>query len=241
MLALTACQSAFDTFMQKGDAAAHQGKWPDARDAFAEAVKVNPQSAPAHAKLGVAAWLAADRPLALKEWGEAVALEPTNAIALEGLGRASLEVGDAGAVVSSLDKVANPTGTLRLTLVRALLARGADGDAVRALELAKAALTETPGDAEVQYALGSAQIALKKYADAQATLDELQRQHPKSSLGSYGLARLAAAQSRQTDTLLHLKEAKDVSGSSWNSDRVAADPAFVFLAATPEFKALVGK
>lgn len=241
MFALTSCQSAFDTFMQKGDAAAHQNKWTDARDAFAEAVKVNPQSAPAHAKLGVAAWLAGDRPLALKEWGETVALEPTNALALEGLGRASLEVGDAGAVVSSLDKVTNPAGTLRLTLVRALLARGGDGDAVRALELARAALTEAPTDAESQYVLGSSLIAVKKFADAQATLDELQRQHPKSALGSYGLARLAAAQSRSTDTLLHLREAKEVAGSSWNSDRVAADPAFAFLAATPEFKALVGK
>jgi hypothetical protein len=60
-------------------------------------------------------------------------------------------------------------------------------------------------------------------------------------LGGYGLARLAAAQSRQTDALLYLGEAKNAAGSSWNSERVAADPAFAFLAQTPEFKALVGK
>lgn len=241
LLVLSACQSAFDTFMQRGDDAAHRAKWAEARDAFSEATKANPSSAPAHARLGMAAWLVGDRPLALKEWGEAVALEPANALALEGLARASLEAGDAAAVVSSLDKLDAPTGTLRLTLARALLARGQDGDAVRALELAKAALLASPDDPEARYLLGSAQIALKKYADAQGTLDELQRQHPKSPLGSYGLARLAAAQGRQTDTLLHLREARDVSGSSWNPERVAADPAFGFLAATPDFKALVGK
>jgi hypothetical protein len=227
--------------MQKGDAAALQSKWPEARDAFAEAVKVAPQSAPAHAKLGVAAWEAGDRPLALKEWAEALSLDALNAVALEGQARASLEAGDAGGAVTSLDKVINPTGGLRLTLARALLSRGQEGDVVRALELAKAALTETPTDPETQYVLGSAQIALKRYADAQATLDGLQRQHPRSALGGYGLARLAAAQSRQTDALLYLGEAKNAAGSSWNSERVAADPAFAFLAQTPEFKALVGK
>ena len=133
------------------------------------------------------------------------------------------------------------TTSFQLVLAQALLARGGPDDAAAALVAAQRAATASPGDPEVDYLVGSAQIALRRFSDAQGTLEALQRRHPDSPLGSYGLARLAAAQSRQTDALLHLSAARAAAGSAWNPERVAADPAFAFLISAPEFKALVGK
>ncbi|HEY1087572.1 MAG TPA: hypothetical protein VGE37_07755, partial [Archangium sp.] len=136
-----------------------------------------------------------------------------------------------------LQRVTTPTrAQFKVTLAQALLAKGEASQALTAAQEASAAL---PQDPAVAYLVGSSQLALRRFADAQGTFEALQRLDPKSPLGSYGLARLAAAQSRQTDTLLHLAAARTAAGSGWNPARVAADPAFAFLNATPEFQALL--
>lgn len=241
LLCLGGCQKPFDLQFQKGEAAANAGKWTDARAAFAEAVKLDPQSAAAHARLAAVAWRTDDVALAESEWTATLTIDPVNELAVDGLARIALSRGDAGAALEATNPISEFKGSLRLTRARALLARSTGNDLEVAQALVQASLTETPFDAETMYLLGSLHIAFKRYGDAQGTFDELQRQHPKSALGSYGLARLAAAQNRQTDTLLYLAEARNTAGSSWQADRVAADPAFAFVSATAEFKALVGK
>jgi hypothetical protein len=79
---------------------------------------------------------------------------------------------------------------------------------------------------------------LAKFSDAQATFDALERSHPESAFGPYGLARLAAAQGRATDALLHLKAARASKGP-WSAHRVALDPAFAFLSGDPAFQELI--
>ncbi len=236
-----ACQKPLEARLQAGDAAARVGKWAAARDAWAEAVKLDPASSRAYAKLGVAHWQLGQRSDAAEAWSKAVQLDSAAEFALEGLARVDLAAGDAGAAVGRLEAVSAPGGSVRLALAQALLARGASDDAAAALAHAQAVAGLTPDDADALYLVGSAQIAMRRFSDAQGTLDTLQRRHPALALGSYGLARLAAAQSRQTDVILNLSAARASAGSSWNPDLVAADPAFSFISATPEFKALVGK
>lgn len=241
LLCLCGCQKPFEQQFQKGESAASLGKWAEARAAFEEAVKLDPQSPAARAKLAAAAWQSGDVALAETEWAKTIALEPTNELALDGLARVALSHGDAGAALEVTNPITEFKGALRLTRARALLARATGNDLDVAQALVQASLAESPNDAEALYLLGSVHIAFKRFGDAQGTFDDLQRKQPKSPLGSYGLARLAAAQNRQTDTLLYLAEAKNTAGSSWQANRVAADPAFAFVSATPEFKALVEK
>lgn len=235
------CQRPFEARLQAGDDAARAGRWGDARAAWAEAAKLDATSGLALARRGLAEWTLGDRDAAVDSWGAAVKLDPTQALALEGLALSSLGVADAGAAVSVLSAVAAPVGSLRLVLARSLLARGAAGDATTAVTHLQAALLEAPTDADALYLLGSAQIASRKFADAQGTFEALERAHPSLPLGSYGLARLAAAQARQTDTLLNLTAAKKIAGAGWNAAQVAADPAFAFLSENADFKTLVGK
>lgn len=242
LCALCACQKPLDARLQAGDAAARAGHWEVARTRWTEATQLDPRSAVAHAKLGVALWELGLKDEAAAAWAQAVAIEPKAEEAVEGLARLDLERADAGAAVGRLLVVQTPvTTSFQMVLAQALLARGDPDDAAAALAAAQRAATAAPADPEVEYLVGSAQIALRRFSDAQGTLEGLQRRHPESPLGSYGLARLAAAQSRQTDALLHLSAARAAAGSTWNPERVASDPAFAFLIAAPEFKALVGK
>lgn len=242
IVALCACQKPLDAKLQAGDAAARLGKWEAARAAWADATKLDPRSASAHVKLGIAHWQLGQKDDAAAAWTTALSIEPSSEEALTALARLDLERLDAGAAVERLQAIQSPlTADFERVRAQALLARGFPDDAAAALAAAQRALTTAPGDVEAEYLVGSAQIALRRFSDAQGTLEALQRRRPESPLGSYGLARLAAAQSRQTDALLHLSAARAAAGSSWNAERVAADPAFAFLLSAPEFKALVSK
>lgn len=237
LVSLCACRKPVEARLAEGDAAAVAGRWEEARSKWEAARDLSPELALTHARLGAALWHLGRNAEAVTAWQRAVELDATCEDAVEGLARSALAVGDAGAALTVLSTVVDPASlTFKRVQVRALLARGADGDADAAMTIVSG-LGDAP---ESIYLLGSTQIALKRYSDAQATLDGLARAHPKSPLGSYGLARLAAAQSRQTDALLNLSAARAAAGADWRPVEVAADPAFAFLATTPEFKALVG-
>lgn len=239
---LIGCQKPLDAKLQAGDAAARAGKWDVARTRWTEAAQLDPHSAVAQAKLGVALYELGLQDEAAAAWSAAVAIEPNAEDAVSALARLDLEHLDAGAAVDRLLLVPAPaTAAFNRVLAQALLARGLPDDAAAALAAANRAAAASPGEPENEYLVGSAQIALRRFSDAQGTLEALQRRFPNLPLGSYGLARLAAAQNRQTDALLHLSAARAAAGSSWNPERVAADPAFVFLTPAPEFKALVSK
>lgn len=242
LCALCACQKPFEARLAAGDAAALSGKWEAARAAWSEATLLDPKSPVAFSKLGVALWELGLFDEAAAAWSSAVSLDPNAEDAVSSLARLDLQRLDAGAAVERLLLVQAPsTSAFQLVLARALLARGGPDDAAAALVASQKAASAAPTDPEAAYLVGSAQIALRRFSDAQETLEALQRSRPESPLGSYGLARLAAAQRRQTDALLHLSAAKAAAGSSWRPERVAADPAFAFLVPAPEFKALVSK
>ena len=242
LCALCACQKPLDARLSAGDAAARAGKWDVARAQWTEATQLDPHASVAFAKLGVALWESGLKDEAAAAWSSAVAIDPNAEDAVASLARLDLERADAGAAVERMLLVQSPATTaFQMVLAQALLARGAPDDAAAALVSAQKAASATPGDPQVDYLVGSAQIALRRFSDAQGTLEALQRRRPESPLGAYGLARLAAAQNRQTDALLMLSAARAAAGSAWQPERVAADPAFAFLSAVPEFKALVSR
>lgn len=233
-----ACRKPVEARLAEGDSAALAGRWDEALGRWEAARDADPGSPLVHARLGAALWHLGRRGEAEASWREAVRLEPGCEDAHEGLARLALEARDAGAAMIELSNVAAPgSPSFRRVKARALLARGADGDALAALELA----SSLGDDAESTYLVGSAQLALKRFSDAQATFEGLAKSAPASPLGAYGLARTAAAQNHQADALSYLSTARSLAGASWKPELVAEDPAFTFLATAPEFKALVGR
>jgi tetratricopeptide (TPR) repeat protein len=236
---LWACQAPVEARLAAGDAAAREGRWADAQKEWTRASELDPSSAKALARAGYAAWQLGDRAKALAAWEQARGLSPQDPDARAGLALVALEARDAGSALELLTDDVTPLA--RLARARARLLRGGPGDAQAALDELQPLLAVTPPAAETTYLAGSAQVALRRYADAQATFERLQQAHPGSPLGPYGLARLAAAQERPTDALLHLAAARAAAPAAWRPEAVAADPAFGFLSSNSDFKRLVGK
>jgi cytochrome c-type biogenesis protein CcmH len=233
--------------LREGNRAARDGRLEDARVAFEAAARALPAD-PRPRELWGNVLLELGRPEEAREaWQQALEVTPTAPGARLGLARLALDAQDAGAALEALGAAANAPGDTRLAAdaaaVRslALLARGRPFDAEAARVAADEALAKAPGHREALYARGGALLALGRLSDAQATLEELAVKHPSSPLGPYGLARLAAAQARATDVLLHLAAARTAAGAAWRPERVAADPAFAFLSTSGGFLALVSK
>ena len=238
---VSGCQRAAEREVDRGNAAASQGKLEAARDAYEAAAAAEPGSSRARALLGQAELSLGHRAEAAKAFDAALAANATDAVALLGRAHLALEARDAGAALTLLTRLpaeATVSAEAHLARARALLLRGGDHDAQDALREAEAARALRPADVAAAYLLGSCQIALGRFSDAQGTFDALERAHPQSAFGPYGLARLAAAQGRATDAILHLKAARASQGP-WSADTVALDPAFAFLSGEPAFQELL--
>lgn len=243
-LALWGCSAPGERALRRGNEAARGGQFEAARDAFADAVKARPGDARALQLLGNALYQLGRTDEAETAWRQALERDAQASGARLGLARLALERHEAAQALSLLEAAEAPDAPAAaaeaLTLKGlALLERGGDGDAAAALETAtdaEARVKEAPG---ALYVRGGALLALGRYSDSQAAFEALVRAHPTSPLGPYGLARLAAAQHRGTDVLLHLSAAKSAAGDTWKPESVAADPAFTFLSTSEGFTALV--
>ncbi len=228
-----ACRGREASRLREGNLAAANGALVAAEQHFAEAASTatDPRPLVLHAN---ALWALEQRSAAVTEWERAQRLDPADRAARLGLALAALDAGDAGAAV---ELVGPQEG--QLLRARALLLRGGEGDAQRALD----ELTQGPASPEQQFLLGSALTALRRFTDAQAAFDRLSAGDPAGVfLGRYGLARLAAAQGRPTDALLHLAAARAAAPPhGWNGEAVGRDPAFAFLVDSGEFRALVAQ
>jgi Flp pilus assembly protein TadD len=231
VLALAAsCQSRADAALRAGNAAANAGQLEAARAHFADAVAANPADAKGYSLLGSTLATQGKLEEAVTAWRAALEREPADPIARMGLARADLATGDAGACLGRLEGLA-PIEEATLLRAQALLRRGNEGDAAT-VERELQASTR----ADAVYLRASALLELRRFGDAQQAYSSLEKQAP--ALASYGLARLAAAQGRATDVLLHLAAAKSAAGATWNPTVIAADPAFGFLADADDFRTL---
>ncbi len=220
-----ACTKPVDRAIDRGNSLARDGHLEEAREAYAEATQADPTSARARLLLGNTLMSLKKPTEAATEWQAAQGLPGSR----EGLAEVALDVGDAGA---ALEWVAEPTSNrAEVQKARALLALGRPAEALEACERRTGA--------EALYVKASALLALKRWPEAQVVLETLAREAPGVSLGAYGMARLAAAQGRGADVLLHLKAAKSADGPRWNVEAVAGDPAFAFLSASAEYKELL--
>jgi tetratricopeptide (TPR) repeat protein len=233
-----ACAEPGAAAIQKGNRAALEGKLDDAAVAYRQACTEAPKLARAHALLGNALWAQGKAPEAGAAWKEALELDGAEPDSVLGLARLELSQGDSTAAIGRLSAaLAKGSGRadLRAELALARVQRNEEGDLTQALGDSEQAARAAPKDPDVLYTRGSVLTAAHKFAEAQAVLDLLERTYPRSALAPYGLARLAAAQGRKTDVMLHLRAARTAAGEAWKPEPVAADVAFAFLKSDPDF------
>ena len=232
------CSDPGASAIANGNRAAIDGRYDEAAVAFQQACTEAPQLARAPALLGNALWAAGKNAEAVTAWTHALELDPGQVDAALGLSRSQLQTGATAAAIERLNAaIAKTPGRADLHTARALslLRQNAEGDVARAALDTDAAYRASPKDPDVLYTRGSVLIAAKRFNEAQSTLDALERAWPRSSLGPYGLARLAAAQSHPTDVMLYLRAARTAAGPAWQPAVVAADPAFATLKDDPTF------
>ena len=232
------CAEPGSASISRGNRAALEGRLDEAVTAYQQACAEAPGLARAHALLGNALW-AQDKPAeAQVAWQDAIQRDPEQLDAALGLARLEQLHGTPGLAIDRLGaalKKSPRRADFHAALALALVQRAAEGDLPLALEESDQAARGAPKNPDVLYTRGAVLTAAHRFNEAQATLDTLERLDPRSSLAPYGLARLAAAQARKTDVMLHLRAARSAAGAAWTKEPVLADPAFAFLRDDPDF------
>ena len=230
-----------DEALREGNAAAREGRLDDARAAFDRAVQAGPPDARAHLLLGQALWAKGDVAGASRAFDDAAALAqggPYATAAMQAKARTQAAKGQFAEALRTLDAALAQTPDDRgLLLLRAsvLLRRAQPDDAAHAFADAARASAAAPEDAEAQYALGCAQVALGRLQDAQGTFEKLAERAPESPLSWYGRARLFAAKHDKAMVLTHLQEAKSRAHGAWRAEDVLRDPAFASFKTDADF------
>jgi Flp pilus assembly protein TadD len=232
LLAMAACTSRREWHARSGNSAAAAGDFEAASAAFRRALAAGPEDAHLYALLGSALLAGHHESEAQEAWARALQLEPAQLEARLGLSALDLTQGHATHALALLEGLAAPEA--RVLRARGLLERGAGADASQALQELEG--LEGP---DALFLRGSALLVLRRFGDAEAVFEHLERSAPL--LSRYGLARLAAAQGRSTDALLHLSAARSAAGERWALGPVRADPAFEFLTDSADFQALTAK
>jgi tetratricopeptide (TPR) repeat protein len=234
MLFLAGCLAPGDAEIAEGNRLAAAGKLDEAAERFRAAAASSARARPREL-LGAVLHAAGKNDDARKAWLEAVQLEPeASAEAQLGLSRIDSENGDQTAALDRLGRLLerNPRRPdARLVRAVVYLRRNADGDVERALDDSDLALRALPQSADAMYARGNALLAAHKVEEARAQFERM----PKGCDAAWGQARVAAAQSRHADVILHLREARAAADGGWVAQRVREDAAFRYLWDDPDF------
>lgn len=233
---LHGCSAPGDAEIAEGNRLAAAGKLDEAAASYRAACAKTQRARPREL-LGMALHSGGKNDEAHTVWLEAVQLEPDSTEAQLGLARIDSERGDQAAALDRLDRLVQRQPNLsqaRLQRAVVLLRRNAEGDVDRALADSELALRAAPADPDAQYVRGTALLAARKFDGAKAAFDALKR--PRPVLAAWGLARLAAAQSRNIDVIVHLREAREAADAGWVKARVRDDPAFRYLWEDSEFQ-----
>jgi tetratricopeptide (TPR) repeat protein len=233
----TGCSSPGEAELQAGNRLASAGDLTLAIEAYRAACQKASQKARPRELLGGALHAAGRSTEARATWLEAVQLEPNNSSDAQlGLARIDVEGGDPAAALDRLDRLLQRDprrADARLVRAQAYLKRAKEEDVARALEDTELALKGLPHDPDALYVRGSALLAARKLDEARAVFEGLKSARP--ALWAWGQARLAAAQSRNIDVIVHLRAAREAMDAGWVSARVREDPAFRYLWDDPEF------
>lgn len=229
------CNAPGESELSEGNRLAALGQHDEAAKSYRAACAKSRAARPREL-LGMVLHAAGKSDEARNAWIEAVQLEPEAPDAQLGLARIESETGDQIAALNRLDRLVqrHPNrADARLERAVVLLKRNADGDVDRALADSELALRGAPKDPDALYVRGSALLAGKQVDPAAAVFESLKKQRPQ--LAAWGLARVAAAKSRNTDVIVHLREAREAADAGWVAARVREDPAFRYLWDDPEF------
>lgn len=245
-LAWLACARQGQAQLEQGNVAAREARYEEARGAYASAALADETQARPRVLLGNTLFQLGQVAQARQAWAEALERDPASAEARLGLAQACLRARDASAALDELARIdkahSSDADAHDAALLEALarLSRGDKGDAETALNAAAIAAKDDRHRLRGAYVMGSALLALGRYSDAQVVFEDLAKGLGGDGpyWGAFGLARLAAAQGRGTDALLHLKGARNAAGARWSGERVARDPAFAFLSNSEAFGAL---
>lgn len=235
MMVIAGCSSPGESEVHEGNRLAALGKLDEAAAQYRAACGKSQKARPREL-LGKVLHAAGKSSEARAAWLEAVQLEPDAAEAQLGLARIESENQEQGAALDRLDRlVQRQPNRVDARLLRALvlLRRNADGDVERALSDSELALRTAPKDADAQYVRATALLATRQYEEARKLFEALKPQRPQ--LAAWGLARVAAAQSRNIDVIVYLRQAREAADAGWVAARVREDPAFRYLWDDPEF------
>jgi tetratricopeptide (TPR) repeat protein len=230
-----ACSAPGDAELAEGNRLARGGKLDEAAASYRAACGKSPRARPREL-LGMALHAAGKTEDARSAWLEAVQLDPQAPDAQLGLARIDSDSRDYAAALDRLDRLVQRQpnrADARLLRAVVLLGRNAEGDVDRALADSELAVRATPRDPDALYVRGSALLAAKQVDPAKALFEGLKSSRP--AFAAWGLARVAAAESRSIDVIVHLREARDAADAGWVEARVRKDPAFRYLWDDPEF------
>lgn len=153
--------------------------WPDAIDAFKEAIARKPGDAELHALLGESYFLNQEIDAALKALLKAAEISPQNARAQQGLAEVYLKKGSLDPAVTALKRAINisPNNTALYTkLGNAYLEQGKTEEAVQTFQRL---IKRSPKAAEAHLGLGKAYLKIDLYEQAGLELEQALRIQPK--------------------------------------------------------------
>ncbi len=228
---LAACARPEARELARGNEAARQGQWDEALTAWKRSTQLAPGNARALLALAQGQRRLGDLTAARQALQQALATEPTNPALHVALGEVEIDDGHPEAAMTAM-LGSEDEGRYHLVAARVQLAQGRPAEALQEARRASADPTTLP---EAAYLEGCAQLGLARPEDARATFERLRTTAPTSSLGPYGLARLAAREGARAEVLRHLGEARARAGATWRPATVARDPAFAFLGPDPAF------
>lgn len=241
-----ACNEAGPTEIARGNVLVSRGKTAEAIEAYQAAARELPHKAQPRELLGHALLDQKRYAEARAAYQDAVAVEPPAIEARLGLARLATETGDLKEAFEQLDQVLRvQPQNLYALLSRANLElkRGGDADLEQALVDTGRAVSLDAKSEPVLFARGEAFLATRRLDEARQAFELLRKEHPRSPLGWYGLARVAAAAGDRATAIADLQKARASAAEQkqpWKPDEVRADPAFRSLSADPAFASAVG-
>jgi tetratricopeptide (TPR) repeat protein len=229
------CSSPGEAELSEGNRLAALGRLDEAAASYRASCAKSQRARPREL-LGMVLHTAGKSDEARTAWLEAVALEPDTPDAQLGLARIDSERSDHSAALDRLDRLVQrqpSRADARLLRAVVLLRRNAEGDVDRALADTELALRSTAKDPDAIYVRANALLAAKRLDEAGRQFEALRFSRPY--LAAWGRARLAAAEQRNIDVIVHLREAREAADAGWVASRVREDPAFRYLWDDPEF------
>lgn len=188
-------------YVASGDRYAQQGKYPEAAIEYRNAIKVEPASADAHAKLADVLWTSQDTKRALDEWIRVAELQPDDEAAQVRAASICLlggRIADATSHAYAAVRLDRRDPRALMALGEALAAAGEPRDSVERL---REAVRLAPQAVPARLALAMVLDAASRRAEAQREYEWILAQHPAQAIAANNLAWIYLDEGRLDEAL----------------------------------------